>query len=45
MSLWVPVPSAIPRESLLGKREGDFHEIPLTVRAVLDKNSGAGRLR
>jgi putative ABC transport system permease protein len=44
VSLWVPVPSTIPRESLLGKREGDFHEIPLTVRAILDESSGAGRL-
>jgi putative ABC transport system permease protein len=44
VSLLVPVPSTIPRESLLGKREGDFHEIPLTVRAILDENSGAGRL-
>jgi len=44
VSLLVPVPSTIPRESLLGKREGDFHEIPLTVGAILDENSGAGRL-
>ncbi len=44
VSLLVPVPSTIPRESLLGKREGDFHEIPLTVQAVLDENSGASRL-
>ena len=38
------IPSAIPRESLLGKREGDFREIPLTVSAILDENAGAGRL-
>ena len=44
VSLLVPVPSTIPRESLLGKREGDFHEIPLTVRAILSESSGAGRL-
>jgi ABC-type antimicrobial peptide transport system permease subunit len=44
VSLLVPVPSTIPRESLLGKREGDFHEIPLTVRAILGESSGAGRL-
>lgn len=44
VSLLVPVPSTIPRESLLGKREGDFHEIPLTVRAILPESSGAGRL-
>jgi putative ABC transport system permease protein len=44
VSLLIPVPSTIPRESLLGKREGEFHEIPLTVLAVLDEASGAGRL-
>lgn len=44
VSLLIPVPSTIPRESLLGKREGEFHEIPLTVSAVLDEASGAGRL-
>ncbi len=44
VSLLVPVPSTIPRESLLGKREGDFHEIPLTVQAILDDSSGASRL-
>jgi putative ABC transport system permease protein len=44
VSLLIPVPSTIPRESLLGKREGEFHEIPLTVLAILDSASGAGRL-
>ncbi len=38
VSLLIPVPSTIPRESLLGKREGDFHEIPLTVQAILDES-------
>jgi putative ABC transport system permease protein len=44
VSLWISVPSTIPRESLLGKREGEFHEIPLTVLAILHESSGAGRL-
>jgi putative ABC transport system permease protein len=44
VSLWVQPPAAIPRESLLGKREGDFHEVPLKVRAVLNESIGAGRL-
>ncbi len=44
VSLLIPVPSTIPSESLLGKREGEFHEIPLTVLAILDEASGAGRL-
>jgi ABC-type antimicrobial peptide transport system permease subunit len=44
VSLWLQLPSLIPRESLLGKREGDFREIPFKVRRVLDRSMGAGRL-
>jgi putative ABC transport system permease protein len=44
LSLFVEIPSAIPRESLLGKREGDFREIPLKVKAVLPDDAGAARL-
>jgi putative ABC transport system permease protein len=44
VSLFIEVPSPIPRESLLGKREGDFREIPLKIKAVLPDNAGAARL-
>jgi putative ABC transport system permease protein len=44
VSLFIEVPSAIPRESLLGKREGDVREIPLKIKAVLPDDMGAARL-
>jgi ABC-type antimicrobial peptide transport system permease subunit len=44
VSLFIEIPSAIPRESLLGKREGDFREIQLTIKAILPDDSGAARL-
>jgi len=37
------IPSAVPRDSLLGKSEDDVREIPLTVKTVLDEDSGIGR--
>ena len=44
VSLFIEIPSAIPRESLLGKREGDFREIPLKIKAVIPDDAGAARL-
>ncbi|HEV8070649.1 MAG TPA: ABC transporter permease [Planctomycetaceae bacterium] len=44
VSLLIEVPSAIPRESLLGKREGDFREIQFKIKAVLPDDSGSARL-
>lgn len=44
VSLWVELPSAIPRDSLLGERDELSQEIILTVSAVLDESLGAGRL-
>ena len=44
VSLFIEIPSAIPRESLLGKREGDFREIPLKIKAVIPDDAGAVRL-
>ncbi len=42
--LIIELPSTIPRESLLGKREGDFREIPVKIKAVLPDDAGAARL-
>ncbi len=44
VSLFIEIPSAIPRESLLGKREGDFREIPLKIKAVIPDDAGTARL-
>ncbi|WP_339732498.1 FtsX-like permease family protein [uncultured Gimesia sp.] len=44
ITLWIELPSAIPRDSLLGEREEQSVEITLTVSAILDESSKAGRL-
>lgn len=44
LTLWIELPSSIPRDTLLGERDEDAVEITLTVSAILDENSGAGRL-
>ncbi|HTI52203.1 MAG TPA: ABC transporter permease, partial [Planctomycetaceae bacterium] len=42
--LSVELPSDIPRDALLGKRDDTALQIPLTVKAVLPEASGVGRL-
>jgi ABC-type lipoprotein release transport system permease subunit len=42
--LSVELPSDIPRDSLLGKRDETAAQIPLTMKAVLPESSGLGRL-
>ncbi|QDT93932.1 ABC transporter permease [Gimesia algae] len=44
ITLWIELPSAIPRDSLLGEREEQSVEITLTVSTILDSESKAGRL-
>jgi len=44
ISLWLEVPSSIPRDSLLGKRDETSRAITLTVQAILDDALGVGRL-
>ncbi|MCA9014802.1 MAG: ABC transporter permease, partial [Planctomycetaceae bacterium] len=44
ITLWIELPSAIPRDSLLGEREEQSVEITLTVTAILAESSKAGRL-
>lgn len=43
LSLNIEVPSAIPRESLLGERNDLTRELPLTVSAILPDERGASR--
>ncbi|MEX0728651.1 MAG: ABC transporter permease, partial [Planctomycetaceae bacterium] len=43
ISLWVELPSAIPRESLMGERETVSREVELTVTAILDDEDGLSR--
>lgn len=44
VSLWLEIPSSIPRESLLGKREAGTLQLTLTVKSVLPEALGLGRL-
>lgn len=44
VTLWVELPSSIPRDSLLGEREELSREIVLQVQSVLGPTSGVGRL-
>lgn len=43
VSVWVEVPSSIPRDSLLGERDEVTLEMVLTVSAVLPEDAGASR--
>ncbi|MSR56673.1 MAG: ABC transporter permease [Planctomycetaceae bacterium] len=44
VTLAVELPSDIPRDSLLGKRDETAVQVPLIVKAVLSESSGVGRL-
>ena len=43
VSVWVELPSSIPRDSLLGERENISLEMVLTVEGVLPETAGASR--
>ena len=43
VSVWVELPSSIPRDSLLGEREETSVEMVLTVTAILKESDGASR--
>lgn len=43
VTIWVEIPSSIPRDSLLGERESISAELQLTVASVLDEQTGASR--
>lgn len=43
VSLWIEIPSSIPRDSLLGERSEVTAELVLTVKTVLPQDVGASR--
>ncbi len=43
VTLWIELPSSIPRDALLGDRDESSTEVVLTVGQVLPKSSGTGR--
>ena len=44
VTVWIELPSSIPRDTLLGERQQTSTEMPLRVAAILDEEHGAGRL-
>ncbi|HTN03745.1 MAG TPA: ABC transporter permease, partial [Planctomycetaceae bacterium] len=43
VTLWIELPSAIPRDSLLGNKDNDAQEIDLKIAAIAPDESGPGR--
>ncbi|HUQ69026.1 MAG TPA: FtsX-like permease family protein, partial [Planctomycetaceae bacterium] len=44
ITIWLELPSAVPRDTLLGKRDNDSQEVTVTVAAILLDGHGAPRL-
>ena len=44
VTLWIELPSAVPRDTLLGKKDNDSQEITLKVSGISPKESGLSRL-
>lgn len=44
ISMWLEIPSTVPRESLLGKREAGSLQLTLKVKSILPEALGLGRL-
>ena len=44
VTIWIEIPSAVPRDTLLGKKDNDSQEITLTVTAIALESSGLARL-
>lgn len=43
ITIWIELPSAVPRDTLLGKRDNDSQEVTVTVAAILPDGPGAAR--
>lgn len=44
VAVWLEMPSSLPRESLLGKREASVKQLTAKVKSVLPEELGLGRL-
>lgn len=44
ITLWIELPSAVPRDTLLGHKDNDSQEIDLTVAAITSDDDGLSRL-
>ena len=44
VTVWIELPSAVPRDTLLGRKDNDSQEITLTVSAIAPAENGLSRL-
>lgn len=44
VTIWIELPSAVPRDTLLGRKDNDSQEITLKVSAIAPDDSGLARL-
>jgi len=44
VTVWIELPSAVPRDTLMGKKDNDSQEITLTVSAVAAESTGLAKL-
>lgn len=44
ITLWIEIPSAVPRDTLLGKKDNDSQEISLKVSGIAAERTGVARL-
>lgn len=44
VTLWIELPTAVPRDTLLGRKDNDSQEITLKVSAIAGPDSGLSRL-
>lgn len=44
ITLWIELPSAVPRDTLLGNKDSDSQEIVLTVSAIAAEQTGLAKL-
>lgn len=44
VTLWIELPSAVPRDTLLGRKDNDSQEVTLKVSAIAPEESGLSRL-
>jgi len=44
ITIWIELPSAVPRDTLLGQKDNDAAEVTVTVREILPEAPGAARL-
>jgi len=44
ITIWIEIPSLVPRDTLMGNKDNDSQEIPLKVSGIAPDTTGVGRL-